>query len=752
MKDNLPYDTYSTFVVRTPLFPFNFLESLLAEESTLYENLKGIIQRPIVAEALFIASPEFYEQLQKWVNGKEIDAKEKERFFQTIYKYLSRMSSRSTPFGLFAGCGVGKSGNVTEVILCRSSEHERHTRLDMSYLCNLAHDLAKNDTIKTKIRYFPNTSIYESGEKLRYIEYRYKKDNRTHHLIEVKNSEFLEMVLKESRNGRTIQELTQLIINKDIPAELSNNYIYKLITNQILISELDPTVTGDEFLNKILRILSPIDQIENIKNILNQTNKKLDTIDLKIGNSPDQYYDIASGLSQLGVDYNMKFLFQTDINLKAIKSSINNLTLHSIKEGIILFNKLTAKYTDSKISQFTDAFTKRYETRECPLLKVLDTETGIGYLQANRNSEGDVSPLIADIVIPLRENSSLKLEWNEIQEFLFSKFLEAKEKNYYEIEFTDDDIKSFVANWVDLPSTFSCMVKLVEAPNKKYPGGRIFMEAAGGSSASQLLGRFCHGNSEIFNFVKEITAFERDIFGEAIIAEIVHLPESRVGNVILRPILQDYEIPFLTSSAVNPEHTITLDDLYISVHNKEIVMRSKRLNKRIIPRLSNAHNYSNRALPVYQFLCDLQSQNMRSSIGFNLGSLLNYYSFRPRVIYKNLIISPASWMVQNEDIISFYKTKDDKVLMKNVKDWREKNKIPVKVLLDFGDNTLFVTFENLLSVKTLLALVKNQNKFILKEFLFNPDNAVVKSEEGVFTNEFVFIFYKSPEKNGVSQS
>jgi hypothetical protein len=748
MNEDIPYDIFSTFIMRTPLFPFNFLTTLLAEESMVYENMKAIVQQKVVAEALFIASPEFYEQLQKWLNGKEVDAKDKERFFQTIYKYLSRMASRSTPFGLFAGCGVGKIGNQTEIILNKISDYERHTRLDMSYLCNLANGLAKNEQIKNRIRYFPNTSIYESGFRLRYIEYRYKKDNRSHHLIEVKNSDILRLVINDAKRGRTIQELVNLIIKNDVPIELANDYIEKLITSQILISELDPTVTGVEYFSRIINILSQIDGIESINDILKSINKKINAIDLKIGNSPDQYYDISLDLNQLGIKYNLKFLFQTDINLTSNKCFINNATLDSVKEGVILFNKLTAKYPNTAISQFIEAFTKRYETRELPLLNVLDTETGIGYVQTNRYSEGDVSPLIADIVLPPKGNNGSKIEWNKIQEFLFRKYLEATEKNYYEIEIREDEIASFDVNWDDLPKTFYSIVKLVEASSEKHPQGRLWMEAAGGSTAAQLLGRFCHGNSDIFDFVKEITSFERDIFNDAIIAEIVHLPTSRVGNVILRPVLHDYEIPFLTTPAVDPDHTIALDDLYVSVRNNEIVLRSKRLNKRIIPRLSNAHNFSNRALPVYQFLCDLQNQNLRSSIGFNWGNLMNSYSFRPRVIYKNLILNPASWVIQKEEISNFYIVKDDKELLKTVKVWREKNRMPVKVLFDNADNSLFVSFESILSIRTLLSTIKNMNIFILKEFLFNTDNAFVKSAEGIFTNEFVFALYKKPQENG----
>jgi hypothetical protein len=373
------------------------------------------------------------------------------------------------------------------------------------------------------------------GEKLRYIEYLYKKDNRTHHLIEIRSSDLLQFLLYEAKKGRTIQELIELLVRKNIPFERAHDYIDKLIDNQILISELDPTITGDEFLIRLLRILSPIDHIEEIKNTLRQGKNKLDVIDCKLGNSPDQYINIAGDLRQLGVEYNLKYLFQTDMSLNLIKFSISKSTQDSIKAGLLLFNKLTTKFSNTNIIQFIEAFTKHYETRECPLLNALDTETGIGYLQTNRNSDGDISPLIDDVAIPSKDNNLHKVEWNNIQNFLFNKILGAKGKNSYEIEFTDDEIKLFTSNWSDLPSTFYCIIKIVEASTEKYPGGRILIEGVGGSSASQILGRFCHGNIEILDFVKEIAVFEKSFYSDAIIAEIVHLPESRTGNVILRP-------------------------------------------------------------------------------------------------------------------------------------------------------------------------------------------------------------------------
>ena len=154
--------------------------------------------------------------------------------------------------------------------------------------------------------------------------------------------------------------------------------------------------------------------------------------------------------------------------------------------------------------------------------------------------------------------------------------------------------------------------------------------------------------------------------------------------------------------------------------------------------MSNAHNYFSKALPVYQFLCDFQNQNLRSGLGFNWGGLPYNYSFIPRIIYRNLVFSPATWIVKRDEIKELFNMNGNQELLSGIVKWRDQRNLPQRVLLEEGDNVLFVDLCNLLSVKTLLASANNKNSFILKEFLFNHDNAVVKSENGVFTNEFIF--------------
>ena len=247
--------------------------------------------------------------------------------------------------------------------------------------------------------------------------------------------------------------------------------------------------------------------------------------------------------------------------------------------------------------------------------------------------------------------------------------------------------------------------------------------------------------------MKEIISKEEDNNPDVIYAEIVHLPESRTGNILFRPVLRKYEIPYLAKPAIAEEFRLQLNDLMLSIKGNRIILRSKRLNKEIIPRLSTAHNYSFNALPIYQFLCDLQTQNIRGGVMFNWGALANEFSFLPRVIYKNLIFSLASWKVKKEDIKLMLAIEDDEILIEKINKWRKKNKIPAYIILDEGDNELFINLENPLMVRTLFSVIKNKDIFQIQEFLFDPETAIVKSDEGSFNNQFILAFYKDKQNS-----
>lgn len=739
------YKHFENFVLRTPLLPFNFLKELLSTENISEAVLKEVCKRKEIQEAIFLASPNLYTKIIKWLNAELKDKKETERLQYSIYKYLSRMCSRSTPFGLFAGITIGQIGNSNNFNIPPLNKYQRHTRLDMNYLCALASDLSKLPQISNSLKYFPNTSIYPTGDQLRYVEYTYVNSKRTHHIVSVDDSGYLQAVLSASKKGAYANELAKLLVDEEIEIEEAEGFITELIDSQVLVSELEPSVTGNGLLEQTLEILNTIENIKPIKQSLKAVQTSLKEIDKQApGVASAKYNKIAENIKQLNTGFEQKFLFQTDMLKPCPDISVDKSVINNIKEGIAIIDKLSIQPVETNMSRFRDAFYKQYEDAEIPLLKALDTESGIGYLQ--NNSSGDMSPLIDDIALPQTASNSYKMEWNSIYAFLLKKYLQSVKENKYEIQITGKEIEKLIGlsdTTGNLAVSISTMVQILNSNE----GEKILMSSAGGASAANLLGRFCHTDNNLLEHVKNITKKEEEYFKDKIIAEIVHLPESRIGNILHRPVLRKYEIPYLAKPAVEEDFQIKADDLFVSVTRSKVILRSRKLNKEVVPRLSSAHNFSFNALPVYQFLCDLQTQEIKGGVGFNWGPLANEYPFLPRVTYKNIIFSLASWNILKEDFEKIIKIKEDKQLIIEITEWRKKLNMPVWVALEEGDNELTLNLNNILAIKTLISLVKKRQSFKLIEFLFNEDNLIVKNENGGFTNEFIFSFYKENHNN-----
>src|SRR5262249_56388228 len=117
------------------------------------------------------------------------------------------------------------------------------------------------------------------------------------------------------------------------------------------------------------------------------------------------------------------------------------------------------------------------------------------------------------------------------------------------------------------------------------------VEGPAGSSGGRRLGRFCLGAPRLQAAVETHLRAEEALQPEAVFAEIVHLPEGRIGNVLCRPVLRGHEIAFLGRSGAPAEAQIPLDDLMIAVVGERVVLRSRRLGREVVPRLSTAHNY-----------------------------------------------------------------------------------------------------------------------------------------------------------------
>lgn len=326
-----------------------------------------------------------------------------------------------------------------------------------------------------------------------------------------------------------------------------------------------------------------------------------------------------------------------------------------------------------------------------------------------------------------------------LQRVLHQKILDALKLNDRTIVLKDQDFSDLEAKWHDTPDTLSYMIELVNIGGEE----KIKIISSGNSSAANLLGRFCHGDKKLMEHTQKIIAVEENINKDRIVAEIVHLPEARVGNVLMRPIFRKAEIPYLAKSILPLEKQINIDDLMVSIRGNRIRLRSKKHNKEVVPRLTNAHNYVNNGLPIYQFLGSMQIQNLRVGFSLNLGQLTEEFPYIPRIEYQNLILRSASWKIKRTDIQALIKSQsNEENLSRQIKNFCKEMGLPSFVLLIDGDNELLINFENITSVRMWLGLVKNRTVFRLEEFLFSEDRLVKDSKgDASHTNQFIISFY-----------
>ena len=728
--EETPYQLFNSYCIRTPLFSFSNYKKRIKKSAFSDVDFKEILNDSIFREALFLASPELQTQIEKWENGSLKDPRKIERLQIVILKYFTRISTRCTPFGLFASCTAGSFGLETTIQILQNTAFKRHTRFDTTFLSQLLQELLNNNDIKESVLFFPNTSIYKIGNHFRYVEYTIENKKRRYSLEGVNHSIYIEKTLKTALEGKTILELANIVADNDITFEEAKHFINDLIENQILVSELEITVTGKDYFENLLNRIKKIPQANKVYNKLEQLQNYLIKLDTNIGNKIEIYQSVVNLSREIVPELNNKYLFQTDTYTSFKNIILNRNIKEKLKKVFAFFNKMTLPSANSNIEQFKRDFLKRFKQSEIPLNLALDTETGIGF----GSKKEDTNELIDDFQFSRNTKRYEKVIWTNIDTIIQEKLIEATYKNKYTILLSEDDFKNEPLSWSDLPDTFSSLIEVY----KNHKDEKIFIKGIEGTTATYLLGRFSNGDKKILDHINEITDIEKKIHPNKILAEIVHLPEARTGNIIQRASFRPYEIPYIGKSSINSKYQIPVEDILVSVKNDEIILRSRKLNKEILPRLGNAHNSGANSLPIYQFLSEIQTQNIRPSIGFNWNVILKKHLFLPRVEFDNIIISKARWRLNVKD---FKILCAENTSLEAIKKWQKKKLIPDLVELLEGDNRLLINLNNKTSIKMLLDAVKKRKQFIIEEFLFTDDELVKDKQESSFCNQFVVSFY-----------
>lgn len=762
MTNRFPFASDEFFVLRAPALPFDILEGLSEglfdpsqdpaqleavierDKEVVRSRLREAVRRPEIREALLLASPDLEAQLDSWLHGG-LPSEKGTRIERSLFRYLIRMAFRPTPFGLFSGCSLGRWGESTDLSVQGWRSATRHTRLDMGYLHSLVETIERDPDVRKALTYRPNASLYRAAGRLRYAEWRLdERGEREYHLVALEDDEYLSGTLNTAGSGASMEELASSLGKAGIPMEAAMDYVHELIDNQVLVSEIHPRVTGEQPIHGVIEKLKAEPGTAHLASCLERVRDVLAELDAGgIGQDPARYRALGQDL-QTPTEGKVKTALQVDMGNVAPGAVIGPAVRKGVEKAVDLLRRLAPKDTRDPFKSFKAAFQERYESRWVPLLEVLDDEIGIGYNPDGETS--DASPLMKGLPFPTGPGKG-KDDWGDREAFLLRRLIQLQGQTEWELN--AEDLKALENPEPDeVPDSFAAMAKVSAISREALGAGdfQIFLGYFYGPSGVKLLGRFCHLDPELESCVHRHLEAEAAFHPDAVFAEVVHLPEGRLGNMICRPQLRRHEIPYLGAGSAEGEHQLQPQDLVVSVVGGRVTLRSRSLGREVIPRLTSAHNYS-MGLGVYRFLCRLQDQGS-SGGGWSWGPLESS-PFLPRVRQGKHILARARWRLEEDELRPVF-AGGEKGWFKAFQGLRKVRGLPRYVVFSEADMELLVDLDNALWVESFLQYVAKRGLLTLEEWFPGPDAMFTQGPDGRFAHELLVPFLRVPQAAGES--
>ena len=590
--------------------------------------------------------------------------------------------------------------------------------------------ILEDKDFKSFLKFYPNNSIYRVGSIGKCLKYSFN-GKRNYQLASFQFDEVLEFILGKCSRGITQPELYEIFSNEGYDTDEINPFVNELIEEKILLSELEPSVTGDFLATKIVHFLKSMPFVSQLKHdilslIEDLQGGQVEEVDAKYYNAKKE---VAMRLGIADED-----LFQIDTYKPAAGCSLNKEIAKSLDEAHRLIYGLNQGRTvlqHQHLQNFIADFEKRYEGKEISLLHVLDPDTGIGYPANSMNAH---DPLVAG----LRSSSNdyvIETKHATVFDVALNKFHECIASGQKEIVFTESDMTKYGKD-IMTDSVISSLVSVL-----KCDDGDKLLHLATESSGINIAARFLHMTDvrspleKIFR-AEELSWTDR----QAIIAEVSFLPDERVGNIIYKKQTWAYDIPILGPAPVDGGDTIRPSDLRVSVRNGFLVLRDARRDRFVIPKFSCLYDHHKAQVPLLSFLADYRHQFAPRPLTWLWGSVLNRMPYLPRVRYKNVILSRAQWNVSIHD---FQATRPE-TLMAELKARR----LPDKFCIALDDNLLPLDITSIGDCELFIDELKRYGKLMIVEDLeheYGIKDFVATDGRNKFRNE-VILFWENEVK------
>lgn len=647
--------------------PFEF-----EDDDSLRDYLAHVGADPLAREAIAVSSLPLDEILDRVASGMPVRRKYLRGGTVSADRYLLRMSSRATPFGLMAGVAAARFGDLAEIRI--GTAHRKLVRPDRGWLAGLVRRIQGELTVLRGLRVVANDLCAVRGKRL-VLPRELNEDavgQRSAPGTGRPLSGLTRQAMELARTPIAFAELAgRLAAEHPEEAGLAETELAELVDGGYLLTELLPSATSDDPLGHIVALLD-------------QTGERdLHAALVDVQTALDRYEaaSVGAGYPELrAVTSAMHALHATDrpihVDLALDADVVLPRAVAEELESVASAAWQLAKPQPNPLADYLDRFLERYGTSTLvPVKELLQSHAGLGApTQSGSQPDYPSGPAKAGLG-PARDSALCGL----------AQLATARHEREVVL---DDALLHRLAgrSGAGEPATYIeiCARLLADSAQSLQTGDfRIVLGPPNYTRPGAMFGRFLRLLPELDD---AFNAGVRELAASWSPASPVHLlganTHGSADNVSQLPRLSDDLLTVGTFADGSQPRVLRLDDIAIGARPDRLYAISLRTGEEVIPLVFHANEMRSSApIPIW-LLFQLGLQRSPRWLMWDWGTAAARLPFLPRIRYGRTVLASARWLPDSEMLDPDL---DWARWLTAVGRWREAWEVPERIEAGVGD-------------------------------------------------------------------
>jgi lantibiotic biosynthesis protein len=207
------------------------------------------------AEAVEVASPTLARRVRQVCDGSQLREREVRRAVLSVIRYRQRLTSRATPFGLFAGAATARLGSTPAARF--GLKHHAFARVDTEWLGEVITHLEASREVRHRLWVVNNNLAFVRDEQL-VVGCQQQSGGKEPAEVAIAYTRAVRMALQAAQTPVLLADVADKLATEfpDRSQSVIDRMLARLVAQGILITNLRPPMTSTDPLSHVLAVLS----------------------------------------------------------------------------------------------------------------------------------------------------------------------------------------------------------------------------------------------------------------------------------------------------------------------------------------------------------------------------------------------------------------------------------------------------------------------------------------------------------------